>query len=129
MHQIFAGSDLGEADLAGLYAYPAGPWLRANMVSSADGAAHLEGATSGVSSPTDRRLFALLRTLADVIGAHQWRGTSWSDDTSRQAVRDDLTSAAAWAHEHGRHLLIGEFGTYARADMNSRQQWTRRVRL
>jgi riboflavin biosynthesis pyrimidine reductase len=67
MRQIFAGSDLGEADLAGLYAYPAGPWLRANMVSSADGAAHFEGATAGLSSPADRRLFALLRTLSDVI--------------------------------------------------------------
>jgi len=67
MRQIFAGSDLGEADLAGLYAYPAGPWLRANMVSSADGAAHLGGGSSGLSSPADRRLFALLRTLSDVI--------------------------------------------------------------
>jgi riboflavin biosynthesis pyrimidine reductase len=67
MRQIFAASDLGEADLARLYAYPAGAWLRANMVSSADGAAHLGGVTKGLSSPADRRLFALLRTLADVI--------------------------------------------------------------
>ncbi len=57
-------------DLAGLYAYPAGPapqWLRANMVSSADGAASLQGVTRGLSSDTDRRVFALLRALADVI--------------------------------------------------------------
>jgi len=27
MHQIFAGSDLGETDLARLYAAPAGPWV------------------------------------------------------------------------------------------------------
>jgi len=67
MRQIFAGSDLGEADLAALYAYPAGAWLRANMVSSADGAASLDGVTRGLSSRTDRHLFALLRTLADVI--------------------------------------------------------------
>lgn len=67
MRQIFAGSDLGESELARLYAYPAGAWLRANMVSSADGAAYLGGVTAGLSSTADRRLFALLRTLADVI--------------------------------------------------------------
>jgi riboflavin biosynthesis pyrimidine reductase len=67
MRQIFASSDLGDIDLAALYAYPAGPWLRANMVSSADGAAHLNGMTRGLSSEADRHLFALLRTLADVI--------------------------------------------------------------
>jgi riboflavin biosynthesis pyrimidine reductase len=67
MRQIYASSDLRESDLAALYAYPDGPWLRANMVSSADGAAMLAGLTSGLSSQADRRLFALLRTLADVI--------------------------------------------------------------
>jgi riboflavin biosynthesis pyrimidine reductase len=67
MRQIFASSDLGESDLAALYAYPSGPWLRANMVSSADGAGALANLTSGLSSEADRRLFALLRTLADVI--------------------------------------------------------------
>jgi len=56
-----------EPDLPALYAYPDGRWLRANMVSSADGAASLEGASAGLSSDTDRRLFALLRTLSDVI--------------------------------------------------------------
>ena len=35
--------------------------------SSADGAASLNGASAGLSSDTDRRLFALLRTLSDVI--------------------------------------------------------------
>jgi riboflavin biosynthesis pyrimidine reductase len=54
-------------DLPGLYAYPAGPWLRANMVSSADGAAALAGATKALSSDADRQVFALLRTLCDVI--------------------------------------------------------------
>jgi len=54
-------------DLPGLYAYPAGPWLRANMVSSVDGAAALGGVTKALSSETDRHLFALLRTLSDVI--------------------------------------------------------------
>ena len=54
-------------DLAALYAYPDGQWLRANMVSSADGAATLGGASAGLSSDTDRQVFALLRALCDVI--------------------------------------------------------------
>ena len=67
MRQIFASGDLRDTDLAALYAYPPGLWLRANMVSSVDGAAHLDGVTRGLSSAADRHLFALLRTLADVI--------------------------------------------------------------
>jgi riboflavin biosynthesis pyrimidine reductase len=58
---------LSDEDLIGLYRYPAGPVLRANMVSSADGAAALDGASAGLSSKADRHVFALLRTLADVI--------------------------------------------------------------
>jgi riboflavin biosynthesis pyrimidine reductase len=69
MRQIFASAGLGDADLAALYAYPSGPWLRANMVASVDGAASLDGVTHGLSSAADRRVFALLRTLADVIVA------------------------------------------------------------
>jgi riboflavin-specific deaminase-like protein len=57
----------GDADLAALYAYPPGPWLRANMVASADGAGSLGGVTATLSSEADRRVFMLLRTLADVI--------------------------------------------------------------
>jgi riboflavin biosynthesis pyrimidine reductase len=67
MSKLLARSDLTDADLAGLYAYPPGPWLRANMVASADGAASLSGASAGLSSAADRHVFALLRTLADVI--------------------------------------------------------------
>jgi riboflavin biosynthesis pyrimidine reductase len=67
MRQIFAAAPLADADLAALYAYPSGPWLRANMVSSVDGAASLGSVSRGLSSKADRHLFALLRTLADVI--------------------------------------------------------------
>jgi riboflavin biosynthesis pyrimidine reductase len=61
--------DLTAHDLAGLYAYPGAdrPWVRANMVTSADGAATISGRSAGLSSDGDRRLFALLRTLSDVI--------------------------------------------------------------
>jgi len=67
-------SELDDSDLARLYAYPADPGggaqprtLRANMVMSADGAATLAGASAGLSSAADRHVFALNRSLADVI--------------------------------------------------------------
>jgi riboflavin biosynthesis pyrimidine reductase len=58
--------------LAGLYAYPAGsspgrPWVRANMIASADGAADLNGVSGGLGGPADRMLFGVQRGLADVI--------------------------------------------------------------
>ncbi|MEU0567520.1 pyrimidine reductase family protein [Nonomuraea sp. NPDC005983] len=57
-------------DIEQAYAYPAGrPWLRVNMVSSADGAAWLKGLSRGLSSKGDRRIFAVLRGLADVVMA------------------------------------------------------------
>ena len=63
LRQLFSD----EPDLPGLYGYPDGRWLRANMVATADGAASLNGVTQGISSDTDRQVFALLRTLCDVI--------------------------------------------------------------
>jgi riboflavin biosynthesis pyrimidine reductase len=56
-----------DAELARLYAYPGEHWLRANMVASADGAATVDGLSGGLSSPGDRRLFWVLRGLADVV--------------------------------------------------------------
>lgn len=54
-------------ELARVYEYPEKSWLRANMVASADGAATLAGRSGGLSSPADRRLFWMLRGLADVV--------------------------------------------------------------
>ncbi|MEU9353062.1 pyrimidine reductase family protein [Streptomyces griseoloalbus] len=63
----------GPAELAAAYAYPeqarAGrqPWLRANMVSTLDGAAQHEGRSQPISCATDMRIFGVLRALADVV--------------------------------------------------------------
>lgn len=43
------------------------PWVLANMVSSADGSATLEGRSGGLSTSADRDLFHHLRALADVV--------------------------------------------------------------
>ncbi|MEV7684821.1 pyrimidine reductase family protein [Streptomyces bungoensis] len=63
------------ADLAAAYAYPEPapgtgaprPWLRANMVSTLDGAAQHEGHSQPISNAADMRIFGTLRALADVI--------------------------------------------------------------
>ncbi len=41
--------------------------VRANMVSSADGAAQARGKSEGLSGPADKRLFSILRNHADVL--------------------------------------------------------------
>jgi len=61
---------LDDADLLHMYAYPDGlsrPWIRANMVSSIDGSAAFKGASKGMTSASDRRVFHLIRSLSDVI--------------------------------------------------------------
>ncbi|HSA53399.1 MAG TPA: pyrimidine reductase family protein [Yinghuangia sp.] len=63
-----------DVDLDAAYAYPtevvdAGrAWVRANMVASLDGAAQAgDGLSAGLSSPGDKRIFGVLRALADVV--------------------------------------------------------------
>ncbi|MFD4263545.1 pyrimidine reductase family protein [Streptomyces sp. NPDC058534] len=73
------GSDGGDrewslAELADAYAYPAPDgrreaWLRANMVSTLDGAAQHDGRSQPISSAADMRVFGTLRALADVVVA------------------------------------------------------------
>jgi riboflavin biosynthesis pyrimidine reductase len=62
-----AGGELDLAGLADAYAYPRERWLRANFVTSADGAAWVDGRSAGLSSDGDMRLFGLLRVLADAV--------------------------------------------------------------
>lgn len=54
----------------GLYAFPDvdRPWLRTNFVTTLDGAAHdAQGVTASLGGDTDTKLFAHLRTIADVV--------------------------------------------------------------
>jgi riboflavin biosynthesis pyrimidine reductase len=59
-----------DEDLLGrLYAYPDGDrtWVRANMVASVDGAVSIDGRSGGLGGPADKKLFGVLRSLADVV--------------------------------------------------------------
>ncbi|WP_319804183.1 dihydrofolate reductase family protein [Nocardioides dongkuii] len=55
-------------DLADLYAVPRTPWLRANMVSSVDGAAAgADGRSGSINNAADKLVFETLRGLADAV--------------------------------------------------------------
>ncbi|MFD6418835.1 pyrimidine reductase family protein [Streptomyces sp. NPDC060194] len=84
-------------ELADAYAYPAGHdgWLRANMVSSLDGAAHHDGRSQPISGPTDMRVFGTLRALADavVVGAGTVRAEGYRPARAREAFADRRAAA------------------------------------
>jgi riboflavin biosynthesis pyrimidine reductase len=57
-HQLYA---------AARPARPDRPWLVANMVAGLDGSAAVGGRVATLSSPRDRELFVLLRSIADIV--------------------------------------------------------------
>jgi riboflavin biosynthesis pyrimidine reductase len=86
-------------DLADAYAYPELPpgktWLRANMVSSLDGAARHDGRSQPLSSDADMRVFGTLRALADavVVGAETVRQEGYRPARVREAFRARRSAA------------------------------------
>lgn len=78
-----------DTTLTAHYAYPEplmAPWVRVNFVTSADGAVAVEGTSAGLGSRADRKVFGLLRRLADVIlvgagtvRAENYRGARGTD--------------------------------------------------
>jgi riboflavin biosynthesis pyrimidine reductase len=75
-------SDQRDADLDELYAVPSRPWLRVNMVSTADGAATgPDGRSGGINNAADKRIFDTLRRLCDavVVGAGTARHEGYRD--------------------------------------------------
>lgn len=87
--QVMALSPAGIADA---HEWPANRrWVRAVMVSTADGAASSPaGLSGGISSPSDRLLFATLRGLADVIivGAETARKEGYGPVEPRHEVAE-----------------------------------------
>ena len=55
-----------------------------------------------------------------------WMGTKWTGtDAEKKAVTDQFDIAAAWGKENNRPMNLGEFGSYKKADMESRVRWTK----
>ncbi len=87
--------ELTDDDLVAAYAVTAERSVRANFVSSADGAVTVDGRSGGLGTAADRRLFALLRDLCDVIlvGAGTARTEQYGSTPStpkRRARRAEL---------------------------------------
>jgi endoglucanase len=55
----------------------------------------------------------------DKIGV-AWLGT----EAEKQAIQRDFARVQAWALEHQRPILLGEFGAYEKGDMESRVRYT-----
>jgi 5-amino-6-(5-phosphoribosylamino)uracil reductase len=72
-----------------------GVWLRANMVSSLDGAAQHEGRSQPISSAADMRIFGTLRGLADavVVGAETVRLEGYRPARARDAFAERRAAA------------------------------------
>jgi riboflavin biosynthesis pyrimidine reductase len=108
------GAELDDREIAMLYGYPQVPpgraWVRANMVASLDGAAAGEDGRSGsVNTAADRRVFALLRALADVVlvGA----GTARIEGYRRPRVRDpDLAALRTGRAPHPSLAVVSRRG-------------------
>jgi riboflavin biosynthesis pyrimidine reductase len=69
MRRLLPGADttLDDAGLLEAYRLPEGRSLRVNFVASPDGAITVGGLSGGLGSPADRRVFRVLRALADVV--------------------------------------------------------------
>jgi len=76
------GGPVDDNALYELYAYPADPprWVRGNAIISLDGGATTDGTSGGLGGTGDRRLFNVLRELADVVvvGAGTARAENYS---------------------------------------------------
>jgi riboflavin biosynthesis pyrimidine reductase len=60
-------AELDDAGLADAYRMPAGRHVRVNFVAALDGAVSVEGRSGGLGSAGDRRVFRVLRALADAV--------------------------------------------------------------
>ncbi|WP_167043093.1 pyrimidine reductase family protein [Salinibacterium sp. ZJ454] len=92
---MFAATD---DEITDWYTVPrrADRWLRVNFIASLDGAATHDGRSAGLGTPADKRVFGLLRRLADVIliGA----GTVRAEGYGGQLLDD---AGRAWREERG----------------------------
>lgn len=93
--------DIADVDLYDAYAVPDGRvHVRANFVTSLDGASTLAGVSEGLSGPADKRVFGVLRTLADVVlvGAGTARAEGYGPVKQGEQRR-------AWRLAHGRSAV------------------------
>lgn len=72
-------------------ARPGRPWVLANFVAGVDGAISVEGRVGSLSSPTDKAIFRLLRSLSDVVlvGAGTFRAERYAPSRLADHLREE----------------------------------------
>ncbi|HJR81135.1 MAG TPA: glycoside hydrolase family 5 protein, partial [Anaerolineales bacterium] len=64
-----------------------------------------------------------------VEGSDPWLGTTWNaTDAQKAEISSHFDSVAEWAEAKGLRVLLGEFGAYSKAELDSRVRWTEFVR-
>nr|WP_280354466.1 pyrimidine reductase family protein [Nocardia otitidiscaviarum] len=116
---------IGDDHLVGMYAYPARPdrpWIRVNFVTSIDGAATLDGRSGGLATPADKRVFHLLRDLADVVlvGAGTARAENYGAAHTDERLRIRLHHHGFGGHPDGAPPRIAVVTASAALDPSSR---------
>ncbi|MGA2071375.1 MAG: glycoside hydrolase family 5 protein [Sedimentisphaerales bacterium] len=60
--------------------------------------------------------------------SNDWIGTKWTgSEAEKKAIKKDFNAVAGWAKARNRPVYLGEFGSYEKADMDSRALWTKCV--
>jgi endoglucanase len=82
----------------------------------------------------DRDLVVTVHYYAPMSFTHQgapWSpenvhlsGVKWGTEEERRKVEQDFDRVQKWAKAHDRPILLGEFGAYDKADMDSRARYT-----
>jgi endoglucanase len=57
----------------------------------------------------------------------QLSGIPWGSEVEKRKVEQDFAGVAEWAKAQNRPILLGEFGAYDKADMESRARYTAHV--
>ena len=89
----------------------------------------------GMKRPDDPHLIATFHYYLPFAFTHQgaewvdnsqaWLGREWKGDSGdRSGIDFDLDNVSRWAKDNNIPLWMGEFGSYSKADMASRQRWT-----
>ncbi|QIS13702.1 pyrimidine reductase family protein [Nocardia arthritidis] len=124
-HNAIQLTALNREELARLYAYPVGlqaPWVRANFVSSVDGAATAGELSEGLGTPADKTVFLLLRDLADVIlvGAGTVRAENYGGARTDPDRRRALYASGFGGDRHGTPPRIAVVTASAQLEPESR---------
>jgi endoglucanase len=84
--------------------------------------------------PSDQHIIVTIHYYSPMRFTHQgapWNketaqlsGVTWGTDADKQAVEKDFDGVERWSEASGRPILLGEFGAYDKADMDSRARYT-----